>query len=213
MDQILIYSDSLTWGIIPDTRKRLPFNKRWPGILEKTLNKSGKHVRIIENCLNGRRTVWNDPFKEGRNGSEGLAQVIEMHSPLKLVILMLGTNDFQCAHNNNAWLSAQGMAKLIQIIRQAPIEPGMPVPEIMIVAPAPVVKPKGVIAAKFEGSEKRCLGLAEELNKIAEEYSAYFLDAGKVTDASVIDGIHLDENQHQLLGSAIARKVSECAIL
>ena len=110
MNQILVYSDSLTWGIIPDSRQRLSFDKRWPGVFEKQLNELGKHVRVVENCLNGRRTVWSDPFKAGRDGSQGLAQVIEMHSPLNLVVLMLGSNDFQCMHNNNAWLSAQGVS-------------------------------------------------------------------------------------------------------
>ena len=43
----------------------------------------------------GAERFWNDPFKPGRDGSQGLAQVIEMHSPLALIILMLGTNDFQ----------------------------------------------------------------------------------------------------------------------
>jgi len=42
MQQILIYSDSLTWGIIPETRKRLPFDKRWPGVFETALNAAGK---------------------------------------------------------------------------------------------------------------------------------------------------------------------------
>ena len=212
MDQLLVYSDSLTWGIIPNTRKRLPFDKRWPGILEKALTDKGKRVRVIENCLNGRRTAWEDPFKEGRDGSQGLAQVIEMNSPLKLVILMLGSNDFQCTHHNNAWLSAQGTAKLIQIIRQAPIEPGMPLPEIMVVAPPPIIAPKGVIAAKFSGSELRCVGLAVELETIARENSALYLDAGAVTEASVVDGIHLDENQHQILGMAVADAVSESSV-
>ena len=209
MNQILVYSDSLTWGIIPDSRHRLSFDKRWPGVFEKSLNNLGKNIRVIENCLNGRRTIWSDPFKEGRDGSQGLAQVIEMHSPLKLVILMLGSNDFQCTHNNNAWLSAQGTAQLIKIIQQAPIEPGMLVPEIMIVAPPPIIEPKGVIARKFEGAETRCVGLAIELENIAKEHSVMFFDAGRVTNASVVDGIHLDENQHQLLGRAIARAVSE----
>ena len=153
MKQILIYSDSLTWGIIPNTRNRLPYEKRWPGVFENNLRALSMNVRIIENCLNGRRTAWDDPFKSGRNGSQGLAQVIEMHSPLNLVILMLGTNDFQCMHDNNAWLSAQGIAKLIQIIRQSPIEPGMPMPEIMVVAPPKIIKPKGNIASKFKDEE------------------------------------------------------------
>jgi lysophospholipase L1-like esterase len=126
MNQILIYGDSLTWGIIPETRKRLPFSERWPGVLEAELRKAGHDVRVIEDCLNGRRTVWEDPFKPGRNGLLGLEQRIEAHSPLALVILMLGTNDFQSMHQHTAFHSAQGIAALVRAIRQAPIEPGMP---------------------------------------------------------------------------------------
>jgi len=212
MEQILIYSDSLTWGIIPNSRKRLPFENRWPGIFEVSLNKKGHNVRVIENCLNGRRTTWSDPFKRGRDGSKELAQVIEMHSPLKLVILMLGTNDFQCTHDNNAWLSGQGTAKLINIIRQSPIEPGMPTPDIMIVAPPKIMEPKGVIARKFNGAEIRGIGLSIELEKVANEHSTHYFDAGKVTDASAVNGIHLDKNQHITLGEAIANAVSNTTI-
>ena len=61
--QVLVYSDSLTWGIIPDTRKRLAFDERWPGVLENKLTERGHRLRVIEDCLNGRRTVWDDPFK------------------------------------------------------------------------------------------------------------------------------------------------------
>ena len=207
MEQILVYADSLSWGIIPDTRNRLPFEQRWPGVFENMLNKSGANIRVIENCLNGRKTSWSDPYKEGRDGSQGLAQIIEMHSPLKLVILMLGSNDFQCTHDNNAWMSAQGTAKLIQIIRKAPIEPGMPLPDIMIIAPPTIVEPKRAMASRFKGSERRCIGLAQELKKISEEYSVFYFNAGSVTDASLVDGVHLDKNQHKLLGEGIARAV------
>lgn len=212
MQQILVYSDSLTWGLIPNTRKRFEFHQRWPGILENTLNSLGADVRIIENCLNGRRTVWADPYKEGRDGSVGLAQVMEINSPLKLVILMLGTNDFQCLHDNNAWLSAQGMAKLIRIIQQSPIEPGMPSPKIMLIAPPVIINPKGDIAHKFKGAEKRSIGLADELKKIAEGNSAYFFDAGSVTASSKVDGIHLDQDQHMTLGLAVAQVLDDYKI-
>ena len=204
MKHILIYSDSLSWGIIPNTRKRLAFDKRWTGIFESTLISKNKNVRIIENCLNGRRTVWSDPYKDGRDGSQGLSQVMEINSPLALVILMLGHNDFQDTHDNNAWLSAQGMQKLIQIIIQAPIEPKMPIPEILIIAPPVISKPKGAIANKFKGAEKRCLGLAKELKSIAKINNTHFFDSNTVISSSVIDGIHLDEDQHLILGKAVA---------
>ena len=213
MKQILVYADSLTWGIIPNTRKRLTFDKRWPGVFENTLLEQGVSVRIIENCLNGRRTVWNDPFKPGRDGSEGLGQVIEMHSPLDLVILLLGTNDFQCTHENNAWLSAQGVAKLINLIRQAPIEPGMPTPEILVVAPPVIHEAKGVLLRKFEGAEQRCAGLTQELEQVAKEQQTLFFDMNKVTEASRIDGIHLDEDQHGTFGMALADFVMRTDLL
>ena len=91
MHQILVYSDSLTWGIIPTTRRRLSFADRWPGVMETGLLEKGKSVRVIENCLNGRRTAFDDPYKPGRNGLHGIEQVMEMHAPLSLVILMLGS--------------------------------------------------------------------------------------------------------------------------
>ena len=70
MHQILVYADSLSWGIIPDTRSRFRFDQRWPGIVEIELQQAGISVRVIEDCLNGRRTLWEDPFKPGRNGLE-----------------------------------------------------------------------------------------------------------------------------------------------
>ena len=213
MHQILIYSDSLTWGIIPNTRQRLPFDERWPGVFENSLNENGLDVRVIENCLNGRRTAWPDPFKSGRDGSVGLAEAIEMHSPLKLVILMLGTNDFQSTHDINARLSAQGMAKLVHIIRTAPIEPGMVIPPILIICPPKITEPRGPISFKLQGAEKRCIGLPEELKTVASELSTMYFDSNTVASASKIDGIHLDKDQHSVLGLTIAKIVMESKII
>jgi lysophospholipase L1-like esterase len=205
MQHILVYGDSLSWGIIPDTRRRLSFDERWPGVLENALNAAGGRVRVIEDCLNGRRTVWDDPFKGGRNGREGLAHRIEICSPLALVILMLGTNDFQFSHPfNRAWSAAQGVAALVQEIRKAPIEPGMPVPPILIVSPPPIQTPRGVLAAKFEGAEQRSAGLAGALEYTAKSLNCYFCDAGRITTTSPVDGVHLDRDQHLTLGAALA---------
>ncbi len=209
MKQILVYSDSLTWGIIPSTRKRLQFGDRWPGVMENLLNTDGHTFRVIENCLNGRRTVWSDPFKPGRNGLEGIEQVVEMHSPLELIIVLLGTNDFQSMHSHSAWHSAQGIRSLITSIRQAPIEPGMPKPKILVVAPPPIQKPKGPIAPKFIGGEVKCVGVAREYMIVANELDCSFFDSASVTSSSEVDGVHLDKKQHHLFGKAIAGKVAE----
>ncbi|MGA2777398.1 MAG: SGNH/GDSL hydrolase family protein [Steroidobacteraceae bacterium] len=208
MQQILVYSDSLSWGIVPTTRNRLPFSQRWPGVLELELNEAARQVRVIEDCLNGRRTVWEDPFKAGRSGIVGLAQRIEIHSPLALVILMLGTNDFQSVHPHDIWHSAQGIASLIGAIRQAPIEPGMPVPPILVVAPPPIRNPRGPLARKFSNAEGKSAGLAEAYRETAKDLGAHFFDAGSVTQSSAVDGIHLDAPQHVVLGTALAAAVA-----
>jgi len=204
VQHVLVYADSLSWGIVPLTRERLPFARRWPGVMESALNAAGPPVRVIEDCLNGRRTAWDDPFKPGRNGLVGLAQRIEIHSPLALVVLMLGTNDFQSMHPHNAWHSAQGIAALVGAIRGAPVEPGMPVPPILVVAPPPVATPRGPLAAKFAGADAKCAGLADAYRTVAEDLGCSFFDAATVTTASRVDGIHLDADQHATLGAALA---------
>lgn len=207
MHQVLVYSDSLSWGIVPTTRKRLNFDQRWPGVMEMALAQAGIKARVIEDCLNGRRTVWEDPFKPGRNGLQGLAQRIEILSPLSLVIVMLGTNDFQSMHDHNPWHSSQGIAALVSAIRNAPIEPGMPVPPVLVVAPPAMQTPKGPIAPKFVGGEMKSVGLAEAYRAVCAELNCHFLDAGTITESSKVDGVHLDADQHLTLGLEMAKVV------
>jgi lysophospholipase L1-like esterase len=207
MKQLLVYADSLSWGIVPLTRKRLPFAERWPGVMEMELARLGHHVRVLEDCLNGRRTIYEDPLLPGRNGEQRLAQTIEMHSPLALVVLMLGTNDFQFMHPHNASHAAQGIAKLVSTIRQAPIEPDMPVPPVLVVAPPPIGILQGPIAPKFHGADLKSAGLAAAYREICATLECVFFDAGSVTAASRVDGVHLDADQHVVLGRALAGKV------
>jgi len=195
------------------TRRRLPFDARWPGVMELALTQSTGRVRVVEDCLNGRRTVWDDPFKPGRNGLLGLAQRIEIHSPLALVMLMLGNNDFQSMHPHTAWHAAQGIAALINAIRQAPIEPGMPVPSILVIAPPPIQTPKGPLARKFADAAGKAAGLAAAYQEIAESTGCRFFDAAAVTGASAVDGIHLDADQHLVLGKALAAFVVSSSLL
>ncbi len=207
MKHILVYSDSISWGIIPMSRNRFDFHQRWPGILENNLNKLGKDIRIIEDCLNGRRTMYEDPIRPGRNGLMGLSQRIEINSPLELVILMLGTNDFQANHEHTAQDAAKGMKALINEIRQTSLEPGMLMPEILVIAPPPILEPKGDIAIKFKDGNKKCIGLAKVYEQLCIEQKCSFFDAGKITTSSKVDGVHFDLDQHLVFGNAISEYV------
>jgi lysophospholipase L1-like esterase len=117
---------------------------------------------------------------------------------------MLGTNDFQSVHDFNAGHSAQGIASLVRAVKLAPIEPGMPAPRILIVSPPEIREAKGVMAPKFEGARAKCAGLAAAYAAVARELECAFFDAGAVTTTSRIDGVHLDADQHELVGEALA---------
>ena len=203
MKHILVYSDSISWGIIPMSRNRFDFNLRWPGILEQNLNAQGQEVRVIEDCLNGRRTIYDDPIRPGRNGLIGLSQQIEIHSPLSLIILMLGTNDFQANHDHTAEDAKIGMRTLIYAIKNTVLEPDMKMPEILVVSPQPILDPKGDIAAKFKGAKNKCIGLAEAYQSLCQAEQCQFFDAASVTTSSKVDGVHFDADQHVVFGNAI----------
>lgn len=131
-----------------------------------------------------------------------------MHSPLSLIILMLGTNDFQATHTYTAQDSARGIATLIETIRTTQLEPGMPSPAIMVVAPPAIGIPKGEIAHKFEGAQAKATGLARAYRDVSAALECAYVDAGTVTSSSLVDGVHLDEDQHALLGRALAPEVA-----
>lgn len=207
MSNLLVYGDSLSWGIVPLTRERLPFDQRWPGVLERALADAGRPVRVLEDCLNGRRTVFEDPYKPGRNGLQGLAQVIEAQSPLRGVLLMLGTNDWQSMHPHGAMHAAQGVAALVRAIRAAPIEPGMPVPKVLILVPPRPRKAQGALAWKFEGADRRAQGLVEAYRQIAAELGCPCFDTNGVIEVSPRDGVHLEADAHRALGQAVLPEV------
>ena len=121
---------------------------------------------------------------------------------------MLGTNDFQSMHPHRAWHAAQGIGALVRAIRTAPIEPGMPVPRVLVVVPPPLQAPRGPIAPKFVGGEHKCEGLAQAYREVCAELGCDVFDAASVTTASMVDGVHLDEPQHALLGRALAGQVA-----
>ena len=201
--QILCFGDSNTWGYAPVSAMRYPRDIRWTGVMASQL---GSRFNVVEEGQNGRTTVWNDPLEGGhKNGLTYLPACLESHHPIDLVILMLGTNDFQSMHPHNAWHAAQGMGTLITAIRTAPIEPGMPVPPILVVAPPP-------IGAGFhdavmgDGCVEKSKGVAGWYKIIAERNNVHFLDA-EGCEFNQIDFMHLTRKGHAQLAEKLAELV------
>ncbi len=90
MQQVLCFGDSNTWGYNPENGERFPWGIRWTSILQQKL--ANKDIRIIEEGLCGRTTVFEDPLRQGRKGVSLFPTLLETHKPENIVI-MLGTND------------------------------------------------------------------------------------------------------------------------
>lgn len=206
MKTILVYGDSLSWGIIPGSRQRLPFERRWPGVLQQAVSPD---ALVVEACLNGRTTVWDDPFRPGRNGRDWLIPALESHAPLHLVILFLGTNDLQTVHGMGAFEAALGVATLVDAIRARVGDAQPTPPEVLLVAPPPVGKPAGAMADKFAGAPPRSVDFARHYRNVAQERGVRFFDAGRHVSASPVDGVHLDAEAHYQLGCHIAPVVAD----
>lgn len=67
MKQILCFGDSNTWGLVAGTMKRHSWNERWTGILQERL--MNQDIRVVEEGLCGRTTVFEDERRGGRRGS------------------------------------------------------------------------------------------------------------------------------------------------
>jgi lysophospholipase L1-like esterase len=64
------------------------------------------------------------------------------------------------------------------------------------------------MAQKFAGAAAKSKGLAEALREVASTMDCAFFDAGTVVATSAIDGVHLDGEEHERLGRALAPVVA-----
>lgn len=115
MKQILCFGDSNTYGLIPGTaNQRYGWGTRWTSILDDKVRTKG--YRIIEEGLCGRTTVFDDPFRTERRGTEMLPAILESHRPVDTIVLMLGTNDCKSVYSATPEVIGQGIEQLLDQI-------------------------------------------------------------------------------------------------
>ena len=205
---VLCYGDSNTHGRDAVTKGRLDREKRWPGVLQQLL---GDKYYIIEEGLNGRTTVWDDPVRGAhkRNGSLYLLPCLESHAPIDLVVLMLGTNDCKTRFGVTPYDIGQSVGYLIEIIQKSGCgRQGSP--DILLLAPPPLGK-LGEWAETFSGGVKKSAELAKYYKKTSEQYGCSFFDTSSVIQSSRLDGLHIDPEDHAKLAASLAKRVKEIA--
>ena len=201
--RIVCYGDSNTWGYDPATRERFPAEVRWTGVLAREL---GAGYLVIEEGLNGRTTILDDPWEPERNGKTYLRPCLESHRPLDLLTIMLGTNDLKARHRVSASDIAQGAAVLVDIAQHYAVRADDSPAPILLICPPPVAR-LTKFDRMFEGAEEKSRELARYFRMVAEWHDVPLLDAGEVIVSSDRDGIHFEADQHRNLGLAVAREV------
>ena len=90
---------------------------------------------IVEEGLNGRTTVWDDPLEPFRSGKELLVPCLLTHQPIDLVIVMLGTNDLKIRFGVGARDIAAGAGFLLDVVHASKCGPGESPPEALLLCP------------------------------------------------------------------------------
>lgn len=220
--RIMCYGDSNTWGWMPVENiptTRYASNVRWTGVLQKEL---GDKYQVVEEGLNG-RTTGADDYANGLdesitkdlnlNGRPSLLPILKSQLPLKLVVIMLGTNDVKTYLNQEPAQIADSMQKLVTLVNTSVKKEtewdDYSVPRVLIVAPTPVRK--GISAGLnelFAGGDKPSAQLGKLYAEVAKTTGADFFDASTVIPvADGADGIHLSAEAHNKLGLALAEKI------
>ena len=207
--RVLCYGDSNTWGYIPGTGERR--EERWTAVCQRIL---GDDYAILEHGLNGRTTVYDDPFNDYLNGKKCLGYTLISQKPIDLAVLMLGTNDLKFTGAVGASTGADELVRMLlnanEIYRTSqPIFPAgakvLLVASPRLAAQIDELRPDSSVAGKAGEAER----FPQLYKQIADNRNVYYLDASQYAKPSLVDCVHIDGESHVRLGAAMAEKIKE----
>ena len=204
MKTILAFGDSNTWGLIPGSNphRRFAWDQRWTGILSQEV----PGLRVIEEGLCGRTTVFEDALRPGRRGLSSLPGILESQHPLDGAILMLGTNDCKTIYGVSEHTIGKGVELCLDVLEKY-VEPS----QILLISPLHLGDDVW-LPTKDPEFDKHSVevskGLKDVYEQIASRHGTLFLAASDVARASEADDEHLDEDGHRRLAAAIIGELS-----
>ncbi len=206
---LLCFGDSNTYGTPPmasltEPHRRFDAATRWPRLVAGHL---GAGWEVVEQGLPGRTAQFPDTVMGAHmNGAEGLKIALESCGPIDALTIMLGTNDVKAAYAVPAEQVAAGIAGLLCVALSQAMQDRHGGFRVLVICPTPVEE-AGCLKAIFWGGRARALALPPVYRDLAEVFGVGFLDAGEHVAVSPIDGVHLDEAGHAVLGRVVADAV------
>ena len=207
LKQLLCFGDSNTWGLIPNTKERYSWGVRWTSILQQKL----QNVRVLEEGLCGRTTIFDDAYRKNRNGLESLPEILESSYPLDAAIIMLGTNDCKSYYNSNSFKIAKGLGLCIDELSKY-ISPE----KILVVSP--IFLGKNVWKEEYDPefdtrSVETAKKLYSEYKKVALEKGTNIISAADYVQPSEADQENLTAQGHKILANAILNAVLSASLV
>lgn len=211
---IVCFGDSNTHGYCAepfdcaDGGDRFNEAERWTCLLGQAL---GDDYLVLEEGLGGRTTVFSDPLTEGLCGIDVLFPVLMTHSPVDLLILMLGTNDTKERFGCNAECISVGMERLIAKAKSIECWANG-VPNILLIAPPHILD--GLYDGPFggimgAGCPQKSRDLAHFYAAVAQRRGCAFLDAEGIAEFNKTDCMHLTRKGHRALAEKLAELVPQ----
>ena len=203
---IVCYGDSNTWGYCAATGGRYEDDVRWTRLLQEQL---GEGYLVAEEGVCGRTTVFEGPLGEGLCGFAHLVPALNAHSPLDLLVVMLGTNDCKQRYSANAQNIADGLARLVRRAKELPVWAGEP--KVLIVAPM-MIDPRvhqvpGIDQEMGEGCVEKSRKLPALLEQIARVTGCEFMDCNPYVQPGEADWMHFDEASQARFALALEAKI------
>jgi len=202
MKTILCYGDSNTYGTRA-TGGRFVRDERWTGILQRLL---GEKYYVIEEGCPGRTTVWDDPIEEGKSGKNYLLPCLVSHSPIDLIVIMLGTNDLKNRFSLSPTDVQWGMENLIRKIKKSGCGQNGQTPDILLVCPIQI----GVLSDLSDiliGAEEKCRHLPQLYKELAIREGIHYLNAGEYAEPDEADGLHIDKAGQTNLAKELSKRI------
>lgn len=199
--RILCLGDSNTWGYNPETQGR--YRWRWTKILDYLMDD-----QIIEEGMCGRTCIVDDVDQLERCGFYSLKDILKKYKDIDCIIVMLGTNDLMTSFCCDALRVAKGYREYIRYIKK------YSKCQILMVSPITlgeeIIKRTDGLCDQFNDiSYYESLKMGDFIKDICLKEGVLFLDASKVTEASLYDDIHLTQRGHYDLAKAIFVKLNE----
>lgn len=205
--RILCIGDSNTWGYNPENGWR--HENRWTKVLQKLMPEN----EIVEEGMNGRTLLSVDPFIKERCGIAGLKMLLMSHKPIDLVVVMLGTNELKNSFGCSAEFVAKGIEEFIKIIKDETLWDRFRVPKLLVVSPVLIREELIVNGDVFGGYDEKSVResqrMARAIESVCQKYNVDFMNAADYAVASLVDNLHMDEENHEKLAAALCEKIRE----